>query len=1046
MSRVVVGRGRELSALRSALDRVRRGAGELVLVRGEAGIGKSTLVEAFCGEAREEGAAVLVGAGWDEGGAPTYWPWVQVLRRATAAGAGPVIDAFGDALSALRPGAAGGETSDRFALYEAVTVVLESVADTRPVVVVLEDLHAAGCASALMLEFVARHSRHIPLLLVATCRDAEVRLDAELSAAVDRLAAFAVTVAPQPFGHAEIETLMSGADADLVRRVLERTLGNPLFVAHVLQQLDRSSPADADIPAGLRQAIRRRAQRVTDSSGVPKALALAAVLGGEIRVAQVADVLDAPAGTVRRTFDEACRADLLTQDPVEPGRYAFTHSLVREALYDDLRTTDRASLHLAAGRALAGDPAVAAPTLARHFLAAWPVAGGAEAVRYATEAGDEAVAAMAYEDAVVFYRQATVALGRSTEDTSERRIDLLLALVSALQRSGRLAQARHQLDLAAKMAARLDDPERRSAVALLRAEHLDFNTIDDTTIGLLRRADEAWAGAATPTRSRVLARLAVASVHGDRPAAREYARKAVSVAGLCADPGVLGLALSAQLYVSWGEHDPRPALVVAARIAELGRVCGDGALMLDGVMWRLVFALECGDLEQAGIVSADLDRLAADLHQPTVLHLAVSRRSTLAALRGRLADARDLARQAWELGQRCELPDTDAVYWGQLFSVWLFGGLDERDAEDMERILRELVEHSRLRAAHEAALVLILSGRGEHDDARARFARMMTEVADLPHDMLYVWTLCLLAAGSVVLDDRDAAAVLYAAIAPFRARFVVPAGAVSCLGSVELYLARLARLTGHDDAAREHFEAAVAAHRRAAAPAWLALCCLEYARFLGGDARARSLRDEGERLARVHRLSALLPRSGTAAAITVEHDGDVCTVRQDKTVVRLPRSRGLTYLAELVRSPGRDISAAQLAALLSASGGAEPAPEDGLHLGGTSDVVLDATARAAYRRRLRELDEDIDEAASWHDPERRAGLEVERDFLIRELAAATGLGGRPRRLGSDAERARVNVTRAIRTAIRRIADRAPELGANLDATVRTGAHCRYDPS
>ncbi|MFC0440017.1 BREX system ATP-binding domain-containing protein [Kutzneria buriramensis] len=1028
--RVVVGREEELATLRSALDRVRGGAGELVLVRGEAGIGKSTLVEAFCDEARSQDLAVLVGAGWDEGGAPTYWPWVQVMRRAAAVGAAPVIDGFGAALSPLWPGA--GEASDRFSLYEAVTLVLDSVADTAPVVVVLEDLHAAGCASALMLEFVARHCRHTRLLLVATYRDAEARLDPELSTVVERLAALAVVLAPRPFTRAEVEALMSGAPADLVDQVLTRTQGNPLFVTHVLRQLD------SDIPAGLRQAVRGRAERV---AGVPAALDVAAVLGGEIRVGLVADVLEASPDAVAQTFEEAVRADLLGR--AEEDRYTFTHSLVRDVLYDGQRTTHRAALHLAVGRALAADPHVAAPTLARHFLAGWPVGGATEAVRYATAAGDGAVAALAYEDAVAHYRQAIVALGRSTEDTAEERVDLLLALVSALQRSGRLAEAGHEADLAAELAARLDDPERYGAAALLRAEHLDFNAVDETAIDLLHRADRAWAGAATPTRGRVLARLAVASTLADRKAAADHALAAVSVAEACGDPSTLAVALSAQLYVAWGEHEPHEALAAAARIGDLGRNADDSALTLDGEMWRLVFALECGDLDQAGAVLVELDRIAADLRRPTVLHLALSRRSTLRALRGRLSDARDLAREAWELGRRCGLPDADAVYWGQLFSVWRFGGLDEDDAAHMERMLVELVEHSRLRAAHEAALVLILIDRGEHDDARTRFARMIAELPDLRHDMVYVWTLSLLASGAAALGDRDAAAVLYPALTPFAGRFAVPAGAVSCLGSVELSLAQLAALTGDDEAARQHFQAAVTAHREADVPAWLALSCLEYATFLGNRGQqARSMADEGERLARVHRLPALLTGRTEADAITMAREGDVWTVRQGTVVVRLPRSRGLAHLAELIRNPGQDIAAEQLVGLLAGPGGT--VPDLDVHAGSTSDVVLDATARAAYRRRLRDLDEEIDEAASWHDPERKAGLEVERDFLVRELAAAVGLGGRPRRLGSDAERARVNVTRAIRTAIRRIADQAPELGATLDAAVRTGTHCRYE--
>jgi hypothetical protein len=110
-----------------------------------------------------------------------------------------------------------------------------------------------------------------------------------------------------------------------------------------------------------------------------------------------------------------------------------------------------------------------------------------------------------------------------------------------------------------------------------------------------------------------------------------------------------------------------------------------------------------------------------------------------------------------------------------------------------------------------------------------------------------------------------------------------------------------------------------------------------------------------------------------------------------------------------------------------------------------ADPVLDATAKAAYRRRIGELDEEIYQAHSWHDPERLARLQEERDALVHEITAAFGLGGRPRRLGSEAERARLNVTRAIRTAIRHVAAQAPELGAYLDAAVSTGARCRYDP-
>ncbi len=184
-------------------------------------------------------------------------------------------------------------------------------------------------------------------------------------------------------------------------------------------------------------------------------------------------------------------------------------------------------------------------------------------------------------------------------------------------------------------------------------------------------------------------------------------------------------------------------------------------------------------------------------------------------------------------------------------------------------------------------------------------------------------------------------------------------------------------------------------------------------------------------------------------ALSLRREGAVWTVRRDDTVVRLPGSRGLTYLAELVRNPGRDISAGQLAALANYDGAAQaPAFDDGLasHTWSPAEPALDEQARAAYKQRLRDLQQDIDEAAGWHDTGRLSRLEAERDFLLHELASSVGLGGRTRRFSSDAEKARVNVTRAVRSAITKIATQAPDLGAHLDAAISTGYSCRYDPS
>jgi uncharacterized membrane protein len=118
-----------------------------------------------------------------------------------------------------------------------------------------------------------------------------------------------------------------------------------------------------------------------------------------------------------------------------------------------------------------------------------------------------------------------------------------------------------------------------------------------------------------------------------------------------------------------------------------------------------------------------------------------------------------------------------------------------------------------------------------------------------------------------------------------------------------------------------------------------------------------------------------------------------------------------------------------------------------LEVGGLGDAgdVLDPEARAAYRQKLEELTEELEQATSWNDPERASQAQEQIDFLTTELAGAEGLGGRSRKSASASERARVNVTRAIRTAMARVAENDAELGRHLDSTVRTGTFCSYLP-
>jgi hypothetical protein len=174
-------------------------------------------------------------------------------------------------------------------------------------------------------------------------------------------------------------------------------------------------------------------------------------------------------------------------------------------------------------------------------------------------------------------------------------------------------------------------------------------------------------------------------------------------------------------------------------------------------------------------------------------------------------------------------------------------------------------------------------------------------------------------------------------------------------------------------------------------------------------------------------------------------EGDYWTVGFGGKVVRMRDAKGLGYLARLLRDPHREFHVLDLLAG-DAPRGDGTAREDGLATAAAdAGVVLDESAKHAYRERIAELEAEIEQARRWNDIERTARVEGELDALTRELAGALGLGGRDRRAASDSERARASVTKAVRGAVRRLADQHPELGRHLSLAVHTGTFCMYDP-
>jgi hypothetical protein len=278
--------------------------------------------------------------------------------------------------------------------------------------------------------------------------------------------------------------------------------------------------------------------------------------------------------------------------------------------------------------------------------------------------------------------------------------------------------------------------------------------------------------------------------------------------------------------------------------------------------------------------------------------------------------------------------------------------------------------------------------------------------------------------------------------------------AFACLSPVARVLAAIDFAEGRTEQGVRHSERALALSSRMDATAHAAWVHLTWGEGLKGRPEAREHLECASRVAEKLRMPEVLARAQAAMdagttrtsssprpplpAFSLRRDASAWLVSHAGRTFQVKDVRGLGMLAKLVESPERELHVLDLAS--------EPGPPGAAIDLGDSGEVLDVRAREAYKARIQDLREQVEEAESFADTARAARLRYELDALTDQVAGAVGLGGRERRSGSAAERARIVVQRRVREAIKKIADQDAELGRHLDWTVRTGTFCAYEPS
>ena len=1029
MATPFVGRRRELDTLSQASAEAAAGRRRLLVVRGDPGVGKTFLAERAAEDAESAGFRVVSGRCWPHGGAPPLWPWQPMLAE--------LLGKRGEALLADDPG---DERVDpeRFARFSAVAERIREVAAEQPLMMVIDDVHAADAGTLLLVRFVARTLDRARLLVVLLRRDV-VPNDPAIAEIVDSVEREATVLPLAPFDLRETIALLSASSSDVdpstVITLTRVTGGNPLLLTRAISS-GGAGATDATVASAISDAV------ATLPADERRLIGVAAVLGDAATVGEIAAVSGTPTAAVVDALRTARERSLLD---LERDEVRFEHDLIRDAALDTVGSADRLAVHAAIADLLDGDDRV--EQLARrahHALASAPLSGERAAI--AVDASASAARAMqrgfAYERAAALFADAVAAAERLPR--REAWASLPVEHAEAVLACGRLADSRrlfrHAVDVA---------EDHGDTVTLARAaaglggvwlnEHRD-PIEHQRMLASQRRALAALGDEHLALRRRLEMRLAAEAVYDGESV--DGVREALARARECGDGSVLAEALSLAHHALMAPGSGEELLPLAEELISVASAAGEGMLAVMGLMWRTV---DLYQLDRPG-AERSLGELRQRVEALGCLSIAyvVALIDVMRMTRdGRIDEAEEAARAAFELGVAVGDADATGYYAAHVMRI---RSLQGREAELLDLV--PAVVDSPLMMARERALRASIAGVAARagDAERARSILGGMGVADIVPSSTSLVALASLADVAVALGDPILARDVYGALEPFASLSLVPSLAVTCLGSVERPLALAATAFGDSELALAHFERALVADEQIGNRPMAAIARAELARALAasGGSRGRaelllsvaieeaaSMGMEARRSEWLEWLAELDARDPTPPRCTVARAGNRWIVSAGELRAEVPNLVGMQYVKALVDRPGEDIPASELAGA-------------GL-VDGARHELADRQTLEQYRQRVRELDAEIAEADDDADLARAEALRLEREELRDELSRVLGLGGSQRTFTDASERARTAVHKAVKRAIDAIDEIEPKLADHLRDSIVTGRVCRYQP-
>ncbi|AOS63823.1 AfsR/SARP family transcriptional regulator [Actinoalloteichus hymeniacidonis] len=805
----LIGRGTETGALtaESTAVHTKRQRG-VALVSGEAGAGKTALVESFTERLGAEGWIVAWGRNPDHEGVPAAWPWHRILDTLAATGTTPVPAPLIDTAD---PKAA------RFRWHRAIGDFLVRIAQDTPLALVLDDLHWADTETLALLAAMVTEPLPAPILLIATYRTTEV--SGELTELLGRVARtepariYLTGLAAEEVSELVNRLLRRTVDAATAGTIHRRSGGNPFFVRELARLLDTEGLEGLSaVPWGVRAVVQHRMGSAPEA--VRTLLRHASVLGSDLDL-DLLRAMSADADLLLDAAEDAARRGFLVE--LGPGRFRFAHSLVRDTVYEDISRSRRAHWHGIAAAAIERARPIEVEALAEHFRLAENPATVDRVVHYARLAAENAESRYESHRAAWFWRTALTAYEQSPAGDVRLRLALSMGLVRTLAVTGDLAEARRYRAEAITLVEDLNDPEAIAEVIVSFDVPAIWPDNDDPALAariatIAQETLPVLPSGRTALRARLLATIAVELRSAGGARGRQAACEAEELARELGDPALLAFALNARFLQSFERAGLAPSRVRIGR--ELVEVARANGLVSYEVLGHLV-------LIQAHAALADL--VAADRHTEIVDRLGVDYQIPLV---GVFTD--------WYRALRCTIQDAvpDAIVRYRAAAARLVGtgmaGLDEGIlgfALYCTQFAHAGAE-PRTDAACDCGPYRPWCRPALQPDAYQRNAATRADgaarvaVPDSPRDLLFEARTCLQAMHAIASGDRPTMQRLATELAPAAEELAGAGSGLLTLRPVAWYLGELAIALGRPAEAEQHYRHALTVAERAGSASW----------------------------------------------------------------------------------------------------------------------------------------------------------------------------------------------------------------------------------